>query len=188
MLSCAATILMYYFLPNRMARKVFFSFHYQNDIFRVNTIRNHKLMKGGYQEAGYFDHSLWETVKKDSDLAIKRMINRGLQDTTVTVVLIGSQTANRTWVNYEIAKSYERGNGLLGIYIHQIRCAQSQRTDFRGANPFDFIHLEFPPRLCYMATSPIPLSNFYPIYDWIDDNGYNNFKHWIETAARNAGK
>jgi hypothetical protein len=171
-----------------MARNVFFSFHYQNDIFRVNTVRNHATTKGGYSAAGYFDKSLWETVQKDSGLAIKRMINGGLEGTTVTVVLIGSQTANRTWVNYEIEKSHERGNGMIGIYIHQIASAQTQTTDVKGKNPFDFIHVAAPQQFSYMAKRLIPLSNLYPTYDWVDDDGYNNFESWVEAAAKKAGK
>jgi hypothetical protein len=117
-----------------MARSVFFSFHYQRDIWRVNTVRNHFVTRGGYNQSGYWDHSLWEEAKKDGELALKRLINKGLQDTSVTVVLIGAETAQRRWVNYEIEKSHERGNGMLGIYIHNIANLKRQK-DYRGANP-----------------------------------------------------
>ena len=46
-----------------MARRVFFSFHYQDVIdFRANVVRNHKLTKD--KSAGYFDVSIWEDAKK----------------------------------------------------------------------------------------------------------------------------
>ena len=52
-----------------MAKKVFFSFHYQDVIdFRANVVRNHKLTKT--DSAGYFDASMWEDAKKTSDLAL----------------------------------------------------------------------------------------------------------------------
>jgi hypothetical protein len=53
-------------------------------------------------------------------------------------VLIGSQTANRPWINYEIIESVKRGNGLLAIYIHNVKDLNGH-TDFRGQNPFDYI-------------------------------------------------
>jgi hypothetical protein len=124
-----------------MARSVFFSFHYERDIWRVNTVRNHFVTQGSYNQSGYWDHSLWEEVKKDGEMAIKRLIDQGLQNTSVTVVLIGAETAQRRWVKYEIEKSHERGNGMLGIYIHNIANLEKQK-DNRGANPFDNLTIE----------------------------------------------
>lgn len=157
-----------------MARSVFFSFHYERDISRVNTVRNHFVTRGGYKESGYRDHSLWEEAKKEGELALKRLINKGLQDTSVTVVLIGAETAQRRWVKYEIEKSHERGNGMLGIYIHNIANLEKQK-DNRGANPFDNFTIE-------------KMSAIYPTYDWVADDGYNNFSTWVENAAKAAGK
>ena len=163
-----------------MGRSSFFSFHYQRDIFRVNIVRNHYLTKGGYNIAGYWDHSLWESVKKEGDLAIKRMINRGLKSTSVTVVLIGAETSTRRWVNYEIQKSYERGNGMIGIYIHNIRSINGY-TDFAGGNPFDNFSITLNGQNVY-------LSQIYPTYDWVHDKGYNNFSKWVESAAIAVGR
>ncbi|MBP5974172.1 TIR domain-containing protein [Brasilonema sp. CT11] len=163
-----------------MARSIFFSFHYQRDIFRVNRVRNHYLTKGGYHLAGYWDHSLWEEVKKEGDLAIKRMINTGLKNTSVTVVLIGAQTAERRWVKYEIEKSYERGNGMLGIYIHNMKCVTGS-SDVQGRNPFDNFFTE-------VNNQNIYLSQIYPTYNWVYDDGYNNFSTWVERAAIAVGK
>ena len=165
-----------------MARSVFFSFHYQRDIWRVNVVRNHFLMKSGYTSAGYWDHSLWETVKRNGDLALKQMINKGLENTSVTVILIGAETAQRIWVQYEIKKSYERGNGMLGIYIHNIR-NDERKIDCKGSNPFDNFTVQ---QKGYLY--PIPLSHYYHTYDWVSDNGYNNFSTWVETAARAVGR
>lgn len=98
-------------------RRTFFSFHYQRDIWRACIIRNTGVVDA-QAAAGWADASIWEEAKKKGDAAIKKLINQGLANTTVTVVLIGTQTKNRTYVSYEIEKSIERGNSLLGIYIH----------------------------------------------------------------------
>lgn len=46
-----------------MARRVFFSFHYQRDIWRVNQIRNIGEIVGT-AAVGFHDASLWEEAKK----------------------------------------------------------------------------------------------------------------------------
>jgi Thoeris protein ThsB, TIR-like domain len=62
----------------------------------------------GPDVAGFFDHSEYEEAKKQGAEAIRCIILRHLQHTTVTVVLIGTYTAYRPWVQYEIQQSIER--------------------------------------------------------------------------------
>ncbi|WAM22797.1 MAG: TIR domain-containing protein, partial (plasmid) [Candidatus Methanoperedens sp.] len=102
-----------------MARKVFFSFHYKKDNWRAGQVRNSWVTKPDRDSAGFWDSAEWENVKRQGDVAVKRWIDRQLEGTSVTVVLIGSQTASRKWIRYEIQKSYEKGNGIVGIRIHQ---------------------------------------------------------------------
>src|SRR5262245_8573998 len=120
-----------------MARRVFFSFHYQRDVWRVNQIRNIPNVIGS-AAAGFQDASLWEEAKKKGDAEIKKLIDQGLQNTSVTVVFIGEQTAGRRYINYEIDKSIERGNGLVGIQIHHLR-DQNGYTDAVGRTPAKLI-------------------------------------------------
>lgn len=148
-----------------MARRVFFSFHYERDIWRANVVRNSGLTQE-QEAAGFFDASLWEEAKKKGDEAIKAMIDDALVGTTVTAVLIGAETATRTYVRYEIDQSLARGNGILGVRIHGIE-DQKGATDMPGTNP---------------------LSSAYILYDWVQDNGYANFGTWVEEAAKSAGK
>ena len=116
-----------------MARKVFFSFHYERDIWRTNVVRNSGVVEG-YAAAGFQDSSLWEEAKKKGDADVKKLIDQGLIGTSVTVVLIGAETSQRKFVDYEIEKSIARGNGLLGIYISGIR-DQNGKTDMQGSAP-----------------------------------------------------
>lgn len=103
-----------------MARRVFFSFHYQRDIWRVNQVRNVGEVVGA-AAAGFHDASLWEEAKKKGDVAIKALIDEGLKGTSVTVVCIGARTAGRKYVDYEISQSIARGNGLIGLQIHHLK-------------------------------------------------------------------
>jgi hypothetical protein len=147
-----------------MARRVFFSFHYQNDVWRASNIRNSHVVEG-VASAGFADASIWEEAKKKGDVAIKNMINKALESTTVTAVLIGSQTAQRKYVTYEIEESIRRGNGLLGVYIDQIK-DQNGNTSVRGAVPAALTKAGA------------------PVYVW----DRNQFGGWVEAAAAKAGK
>ena len=102
-----------------MARKVFFSFHYA-DLWRANVVRNSGMIEG-YAVAGFHDASLWEETKNKGEAAVRHLIDAGLDGTTVTVVLIGAETANRQWISYEIERSIARKNGILGIKIGAIK-------------------------------------------------------------------
>jgi len=116
-----------------MARKTFFSFHYQRDVWRACIIRNSGVVEG-VAAAGFSDASIWEEAKKKGDAAIKKMIDDALIGTSVTAVLIGAETATRKYVNYEIEQSIARGNGILGIYVYNIK-DQNGNTDSVGAVP-----------------------------------------------------
>lgn len=152
-----------------MARKVYFAFHYQRDIWRVNQVRNSNVVEG-FDKAGFIDGSLWEEAKKKGEAAIKKLIDDGLENTTVTVVLIGAKTSEREYVEYEIDQSWKRGNGLIGIYIHQLE-NQDGKTDSKGDEPFV--------KFGYKGIKT---------YDWVDDNGYDNIGDWVDAAYERAQK
>ena len=119
-----------------MARNVFYSFHYVPDCHRASQVRNIGVVQGNVPAK---DND-WETVTRGGDAAIKNWIDNQLKGTTCTVVLIGAQTAGRKWITYEIEQSWNRGNGVVGIHIHQLKDLNG-RQSVQGANPFS--HLSF---------------------------------------------
>lgn len=188
-----------------MAKRVFFSFHYQDVIdFRANVVRNHNVTKD--DNGGFFDASIWESAKKQGDIALKRLINGGLNNTSVTAVLIGSETYARRWVRYEIMKSIERGNSVIGIHINSIRDRNS-RTKALGPNPFEHLGLQISADgttgtptvwsgsqwVYYQDIEKFPiqqqpidrrgkhlqLTTWLPTYDWVGNDGFNNFGNWV---------
>jgi hypothetical protein len=163
-----------------MARRTFFSFHYSGDVNRIGIVRNSWVTKKDRDDAGFWDAADWEKVRMDTELAIKRWINSQLENTSVTVVLIGKDTSTKPWVNYEIKKSIERGNGLLGIYIHKIN-GFGLGTSPKGSNPLNDHYIS-------IGGSSYQASQWYDTYDWVDDNGYDNLGDWIASAAKKAGK
>jgi hypothetical protein len=164
-----------------MARRVFFSFDYDRDVFRVSQVRQSWVTKGTYQDAGFIDHPSWESLRRQDDEAIKRWINSQLDGASVTVVLIGAETSASKWVGYEIQRSHQQGKGMLGIYIHQNIDPRTLLPDARGSNPFaGFYITDSNPRRY--------LSDIYPTYDWVNGDGYTNLGTWVEDAARAAGR
>jgi len=147
-----------------MARRTFFSFHYENDIWRANQIRNLNVVVGS-DAAGFFDHSEWEEAKKKGEDAIRRLIQKNLENTTVTVVLIGAETSWRPWVKYEISESISRKNGLLGVHIHMLK-DQSGQASVRGSAP------------------TVPAGTTFPCYDW--DGSVQRLANEIEAAGKRA--
>jgi hypothetical protein len=115
-----------------MAHRAFFSFHYEKDVTRSSVVRNSEALKN--QPANFIDASLWEEAKKKGDKAVQNLIDEALKGTSVSVVLIGSDTSTRKWVKYEIAESETRGNGLLGVYIHKVKDLDGNTTT-KGDNP-----------------------------------------------------
>jgi MTH538 TIR-like domain (DUF1863) len=194
-----------------LSRRIFFSFYYDADIWRVNQVRNSDVTKNGIKQSGYWDHSLWEETKRRGDDALRRLIDEGLNNTTVTVVLAGAETWTRPWVQYELAKSLERGNGLMTVRIHNLRDKHGKVTT-KGADPFDAIYFRISQdgraaqtwnwrngwreyisvgatSLTKTAKAKVQgqLSVLATEYDWVSDKGYDNFAKWIEKAARSAG-
>src|SRR5689334_18298875 len=98
-----------------MARRVFFSFHYA-DVMNANIVRNSGQFKPT-KETGYYDASLWEKERTKGDAALKKLIDDGLANTTVTCFLLGAKTSTRPWCQYELKKSIEEKKGILGIFL-----------------------------------------------------------------------
>jgi len=192
-----------------MAKQVFFSFHYDDvKTFRANVVRKHGFTKANGQEAGFFDASIWEEAKRFGSTSLKRLINSNLEGTTATCVLIGSDTWNRPWVRYEILKSYDRGNALFGVHINSV-LDKNRQVFTQGKNPFDYLgfvvsedgkkHTYYEhdgtgwkiyAELSAKATNynkehwgkGFKLSTWVKCYDWVKEDGYNNFSTWLENA------
>jgi len=147
-----------------MARRVFFSFKYKQDISRAMVVRNSWVTQGR-EAAGFIDAADFEELKRRGDAAIRNWIDNQLNGTSVTVVLVGEKTCSSRWVKYEIEKSKEIENGLLGIDISKIKDLQGNTSE---------------------RCERIPRG--YSFYLWNNNDGYNNMGDWIEKAAKEAGK
>jgi hypothetical protein len=154
-----------------MARKVFYSFHYQPDNWRAATVRSIGTIEGNKPAS---DNG-WETVTNGGEPAIKKWISSQMDGRTCTVVLIGERTAGRKWINHEIIKSWNEGMGVVGIYIHGIKNSDSNIAN-KGSNPFDKIKY---------GTSGKKLSEIVKCYAPQGANSKERYD-WISTHLENA--
>ena len=118
-------------------RKAFFSFYF-GDIMRVNVVRNAwKIVRPDSALGGrtFYDSSLWENRQLEDPETLKRLIREGVEYTSAVCVLIGTETAIRRWVRYEIARAVIDKRGLLAIHLNGIRHHQLLVPHVRGSNP-----------------------------------------------------
>ena len=160
-----------------MHRKCFYSFHYQADNWRVAKIRNIGVILGNRAAS---DND-WEKIRSGGDQNIKRWIDNQLDGRSCTIVLAGTNTANRKWINYEIIRSWNRGMGVLVIYIHNIVDSYGNQCS-KGANPLFYITYGAENRrlsAIAKAYDP-PKITSRGVYHYIEDN----IQLWIEEAIR----
>ena len=155
-------------------RQIFYSFHFKNDVMRVQQVRNIGVIEGNEPVS----KNNWEELKKEGEKSIKKWIDDNMKNRSCVVVLIGSETANREWVKYEIKKAWNDGKGLVGIYIHNLKCPNNGK-DTKGDNPFENFTLD---------NGKKKLSSIIKTYNPSSSNTYNDIKEniddWIEEAIK----
>ena len=162
---------------NDMARNAFYSFHYLPDGWRASQVRNMGVIEGN---APARDND-WESITKGGDPAIEEWINGQMSGRSCAIVLIGTGTAGRKWINYEIVKAWNDGKGVLGVYLHNLKNVAGLKAT-KGANPFDNITFGTPRK---------PLSGVVKAYDppyTVSTEAYAHIKvnlaAWVEAAIK----
>lgn len=165
-----------------MARRAFYSFHYKPDNWRASTVRNIGAIEGNKPAP---DND-WETITKGGDAAIKRWIADQLKGRSCTVVLVGTNTAGRKWINYEIIKSWDDDMGVVGIHIHGLKNSDG-KVSTKGSNPFASIGYGNTGKKlssiveCYNPSG----SNSQERYDWIKKHLANAVEEAIQIRNNN---
>lgn len=160
-----------------MARRVFFSFHFANDFWRTQQVRQMNALEG----QSIVSANAWEEVKRKGDASIQKWIDDNMYGKSCVVVLVGAQTASRPWVTYEISKGWNDGKGVLGIRIDKLLGTDS-RPSTPGPNPFGKVSF----------TSGVKtLENVAPLKTPIGTDSRSayasiasNIENWIEEAIR----
>jgi hypothetical protein len=139
----------------------YFSYHYGNDAARAASARSAMALEADAPIAP----PAWEELGWGGDTAVTRWVADRLRGKECLVVLIGSQTATRKWVKYEIKMAWESGRGVMGINIHNLFDAKG-KPSAPGKNPFE----DF-------AYGGVKLSELVKVYEPLGDNPQENLMH-----------
>lgn len=139
---------------------------------RVQQVRNIGVINGNTEVS----KNNWEEIKRKGDKSIENWIDDNMKGCSCVVVLVGSETADRKWVQYEIKKARKDGKGLFGIYIHNLKCPKNGKSR-KGKTPFN------------ITVNGEILSDIVKCYDPDDCRGsaYNNIAEnindWVNEAV-----
>ena len=158
-----------------MARSVFYSFHYQPDNWRVSQVRNMGKVEGNKPASD----NAWEEVTKGGEEKIKEWINDQMSGRSCVVVLIGTNTKGRKWIDYEIEKAWNDGKGLVGVHIHGLKNSDGNQSS-KGSNPFSKFTVDDQSLSSIVEVHDTPYSTSKNVYDYIK----NNLEDWIEKAIK----
>ena len=158
-----------------MARKAFYSFHYKPDSWRASKVRQMGVIEGNQ----IVSSNHWEEIKAQGDDAVKRWISKEQKGKSVVIVLIGSKTAGRPWVKYEIQKGWNDGKGVLGVYIHNLTDRDLHQSQ-KGRNPFEGFYVGDKKLSSIVKAYDPPYSTSKSVYNHIN----LNLADWVEEAIR----
>jgi len=158
-------------------RQVFYSFHYIPDSWRASQVRNIGTIEGNRPAP---DND-WEKITSAGNEEIKKWIKEQIRFRSCTIVLVGNNTANRKWINYEIVQSWNDGMGVVGIYIHGLKGSDGYTSE-KGENPFDYIKYgETGKKLSSVVKCYSPVgTNSKEKYEWIS----KHLSNAVEEAIR----
>lgn len=149
-----------------MARRCFYSFHYVPDCVRASQVRQIGTIEGNKPAT---DND-WETVVGGGDRAIEKWISDQMSGKSCAIVLVGQDTANRKWINHEIATAWNKGLGVVGIRIHGLKNFKGEEAA-QGANPFDYVTFPDGSKLSKLVKCYSPVGwDSKERYAWIADN------------------
>ena len=100
-----------------------------------------------------------------------------LSGKSCSIILIGTNTAGRKWINYEIKRSWLDSKGLLGIYIHRLKDREQSQSS-KGKNPFDHFNIEMTPQSSIVKVYDPPYAASTDVYAYIEQN----LASWVDTA------
>lgn len=65
----------------------------------------------------FHDRHLLDPVDSTNEQYIKSCIRDQMKGTSTTVVLVGENTQDSEWVDYEIERSLDKGNGIVAVKL-----------------------------------------------------------------------
>jgi len=112
-----------------MARRCFYSFHFKPDNWRAATVRSIGVIDGNEPVTD----NEWESIASgaDKDAKIERWVAQQMKGRTCAIVLAGTDTANRKWINHEITSAWNSGLGVASTRLISSRILPQIRRSRR---------------------------------------------------------
>lgn len=156
-----------------MARRAFFSFHYKPDNWRASQVRNMGMVDGNKP----CSDNDWEAITSGGEKRIENWIEDQLHGKSIAIVLIGSKTAGRKWIKYEIRRAWNLGKGVMGVHIHNLLDRDKKQSE-KGRNPFSDFTIDGKGMDQIVKAYDPPQKTSAGVYNHISAN----LADWIETA------
>jgi len=106
-----------------MARKIFISYDYDNDKHYKNLLVAWD--KNKEFDFNFYDQSVDVSVNSDDAAAIRRVISARISDSTLFLCLIGTQTHQSNWIDWEIRKAIELKKKIVAVKINSTNSSPS---------------------------------------------------------------
>lgn len=158
-------------------RKIFPSYDWDEDVWRVNQIIKMPAIVGK-EKLGFVSGVPNEEAKK-SDATIKRWIDDNLKGCSCMIVFCGEKTAQSRWVKYEIEQARILN---MGRFIVEL----TGRLD-KNRQPCKFASDPYSANNKYCANYS-PSAYTIRRYNWNLDNGQEHISEWIEDAIQRVRK
>lgn len=157
-------------------RKIFPSYDWSEDVWRVNQIINMPIVYGK-EKMGFIKGIENETIKQ-GDAAIRSWIDTNMKGCSCYILFVGEKTHTSRWVKYEMELSYIRKMGKLIIKLDGM-LNQYGESCKGGIDPY-WKHGMYTDKY----------SDLYSVkeYYWIENNGVQNIGTWIDMACRQIGR
>ncbi|RYZ89138.1 MAG: hypothetical protein EOP06_09780 [Proteobacteria bacterium] len=105
-------------LQSPIKRRVFVSYHHGGDQYYYDAFS--KVFHDGYE--AIYDNSLERRINSDDSVYVMRQIReKYITGTSCTIVLVGSLTDQRKYVDWEIKATLEKSHGLIGVRLPSAR-------------------------------------------------------------------
>ena len=114
-----------------MPQKVLFVFDVEHDAHRVGQIGD---MPTVVVKKLLSDETQWARIRTKGDQTVQKLMDKAIDQTTATVVLIGGHTDKKDYVRCCIRETIRKGHPLVGIQIHHLEDEQG-RVDNPGPKP-----------------------------------------------------
>ena len=100
-----------------VTHNVFIS-HYGQDDQHVQSLKQRLRDRGYNIRNSSIDSTKHNDGRIPSDAVVQRLLRRGISWAGTFICLIGPETHNRWWVNYEIRQAHLQGKRIVGVYLH----------------------------------------------------------------------